>query len=303
MPLLRGRWVIRPVVPVVTISMKGLTRSGSNCVPLPLMSSAIASASVRPLRYGRSWVIAANASASAMIRPSERNLGPRLAVGIARAVPALVMVGNRRQHVVEMWHAFDHEGAEHHVLTDHLHFAFGQPPGFAQYRVRHRDFADIVQLTGDIEGFDLLRRQTELLAKPHREIGHFVRVVLRVAILAIDGAHESAQRAKRGGFGGLRGPTEHANLATAGVLRRIHGGVGIGDEFLPSPSVFGKGRHSDREAHRQFLIVNRDFRVLHPLNQATGYFVGDVVVRTRKLDEKLIAAIPGHPVPASHTTF
>ena len=72
---------------------------------------------------------------------------PRQAVGIAVAVPALVVVaGDRlgRGHQLRLA-AREHARAQHGVGLDHLELLLGQPTRLEQDRVRDRDLADVVQ--------------------------------------------------------------------------------------------------------------------------------------------------------------
>ena len=68
--------------------------AGSNCVPALRRSSSIASAIGRPRRYARSVVIALNASQAATMRAIDGDLVALQALGIAVAVPSLVVVAD-----------------------------------------------------------------------------------------------------------------------------------------------------------------------------------------------------------------
>ena len=70
------------------------TTSGSNCAPEPRSSSVHASPQSPAERYGRSLVIASSASATAKMRAASGIRSPFSRSGIARAVPALVVVAD-----------------------------------------------------------------------------------------------------------------------------------------------------------------------------------------------------------------
>ena len=77
------------------------TRSGSNCVPAHRTISSTASASVRAARYGRSVVMALNASQAQTIRATSGIDSPASRSGIAVAVPVLVARAHEATDVTE----------------------------------------------------------------------------------------------------------------------------------------------------------------------------------------------------------
>ena len=83
----------KPATHVAQLSLartKRVDDLGSNCRPASMTSSSRAAAQPIPRRYGRSLVIASSASATANTRAPNGCRG-RQAIGVAAAVPALVM--------------------------------------------------------------------------------------------------------------------------------------------------------------------------------------------------------------------
>ena len=81
--------------------------SGSKCVPLPCSMITRACAIVEACRYGRFVVSASSVSATAKIRAEMRDRLAGQPVGVARAVPALVVVADdvaRRAEEVDVAH-------------------------------------------------------------------------------------------------------------------------------------------------------------------------------------------------------
>ena len=74
-------------------------RAGSNCVPAASASRRNASSTGSASRYGRSVVIAWNASQAKMMRASSGISSPREPVGVAAAVVALVAGAHDRPHL------------------------------------------------------------------------------------------------------------------------------------------------------------------------------------------------------------
>ena len=100
--------------------------------------------------YGRSWTSTSNTSATCTSRPASGIVVARQAVGVAGAVPALVvgardLLGGLEQLRLAVR---EHARAEHGVRLDDLELLVGEAAGLEQDRVGDRDLADVVQRRG-----------------------------------------------------------------------------------------------------------------------------------------------------------
>jgi hypothetical protein len=84
---------------------------------------------------------------------ADRDLRAPQAIGIAAAVPALVVVADDLAHPAEKGHGRQNLLAHHRVALDDLELLRGQRPRLVEDRVRHRDLADVVEDRPVAHGF------------------------------------------------------------------------------------------------------------------------------------------------------
>ena len=118
---------------------------GQNCVPAWRWSSARASAlrqrrAVRAVRGHRVPRVAGEADAA-----RQRDVGARQAVGVAGAVPALVLGADRRRQVRERRDRGDDALAHRRVRPHDQPLGLVEAARLLQDRLRHAELADVVQ--------------------------------------------------------------------------------------------------------------------------------------------------------------
>ncbi len=89
-----------------------------------------------------------------MIRERDRDLRAGQAVGVAVAVPALVLVAHDRRQVPELRRAAQDPLADHGVLGHHAPLGVVSGPGLVEDLVRDRELADVVQQRAVADGVD-----------------------------------------------------------------------------------------------------------------------------------------------------
>ena len=148
------------------------------------------------------------------------------AVGVARAVPALVVVADDPLGDLEQLRiaAAEHARAQQRVRLDDLELLLGQPAGLEQDRVRDRDLADVVQRRGVADEVHHPVAEAQPARQHGREVADALGVLARVVVAVLGGLGEPAQAvelgalhlaAARDGLGG-----DHAlELAMAGAQR------------------------------------------------------------------------------------
>ena len=121
------------------------TVRGQNCAPAWRISSARASPSPTAARYGRSDVIACQASQARQMRLASGIASPASPSGIAAAVPALVLGAHRGREVRERGDRADDALAHRGVRVHDPPLRLRQRAGLLQDRVGDAELADVVQ--------------------------------------------------------------------------------------------------------------------------------------------------------------
>src|SRR5919109_163366 len=118
-------------------------------------------------------------------------------VGIAAAVPALVVVADERDRRAEAAELADDRRAVDRVPLDRLELLRGQSRGLREDRVRHGELPDVVEERGVAEHVEALRRKPELLADRERDRLHALRVSGGIGVLGLDRGVQRLDRLER----------------------------------------------------------------------------------------------------------
>ena len=170
------------------------TTAGLNCLPRPAWIWSIASSTSSATAYGRSVVIASQASAIAMIAASTGMSVPLSRSGIPEPVPALVVVADRRHRVSERRDPRDDLRAAGHVLAHDRGLRAVEPLGLREDRVGHPDLADVVEERRRREGAELSRGEAELASDRERDAANALRVARGIRIARLDRGVERLDR-------------------------------------------------------------------------------------------------------------
>src|SRR5712671_2001113 len=103
---------------------------------------------------------------------AERNRFARQSEGIPDPVPALMMVLDVFERLLDVEEGRQDLESNPHVLFHVLEFVGGQSSGFVENRLANPDLAHIVEATGDSEVLDHVFLEAELLGKQSGELGH-----------------------------------------------------------------------------------------------------------------------------------
>ncbi len=146
-----------------TVFSRAISRStsaGSNAEPAYSRSSAIASASLRAGRYGRSACSVLKQSAMASTRAPTGMSLPRSPAGIAETVPSLVMAQHEIADRRAERHVLQNLGADARVNLDAIELLGRQRVRLRQDVFGHRHVADVVQQRGRADRLDVGVRQS-----------------------------------------------------------------------------------------------------------------------------------------------
>jgi hypothetical protein len=116
----------------------------------------------------------------------QRDRVARQPVGVAAAVPALVLVAHGRGHRLQAGERPQDALADHGVLAHQLPLAGVEPARLVQHAVGHADLADVVQQRDRLHVGDLWLGEPEPSGDRHREHAHAVGVVARVAVARLE---------------------------------------------------------------------------------------------------------------------
>src|SRR5574341_2622997 len=119
------------------------------------------------------------------------------AVGVPRAVPALVVAADGADHAPEMGERCQDLRTDDDVLLDVLELLGGQRPLLVHHRFARADLADVVQPARMADVLDFFFAQAELGGDGGREVGDPRRVAAHVGVLRLKGVHEGLQRGDR----------------------------------------------------------------------------------------------------------
>ena len=95
----------------------------------------------------------------------------------------------------------DDQVAERDVLLHDVVFGGGQRAGLAQDVVRDADLADVVEEAGDADGRDDVGIEAEATGQEDAVPGDVLGMLLRVAVLRVDGEDQSLEHVERAGLG------------------------------------------------------------------------------------------------------
>ena len=138
-------------------------------------------AAVRPVGGHRVPGVADQADAA-----RERDVLPREAVGIAAAVPALVLRPHGGREVGERADRVDDPRADRRVLAHHVPLGGGQAAGLAQDRVGHADLADVVQQRDLADRGGVVGVHPQLGGDRQRELEHRLGVLGGVVLTRVE---------------------------------------------------------------------------------------------------------------------
>ena len=110
-------------------------------------------------------VMASKASATLTMRPEEGDLLALEPVGVAAAVPVLVVHEARARHLLEHGHRVQDVGALGGMLLHDLVLVVGEGRGLAQDLVLDADLAHVVDDPGEVDPLHLLGRHAEVLGQ------------------------------------------------------------------------------------------------------------------------------------------
>ena len=121
---------------------------------------------------------------------ANRNLFARKAERITRSVPFLVMRAHDRNHRIREFHLFQNLRADQRMDLHLLELFGSQPAGFRDDVFGHRQFADIVQQSGCLQGIELVLTQPDFLADLGGIDADALQMVGRCGVLGFDGKRE-----------------------------------------------------------------------------------------------------------------
>ena len=147
---------------------------------------------VRPVRRQRVVVVDDRQDARA-----EWNGLTLQALGIARAVPPLVVALDVRRHGVGERHRLEDVGADRGVQPDVVELRGCQPARLGEDVLRHRQLADIVEQGRNLQALHLVARHPGGFAKGGRSSLDASDVVFRRAGFRVDGLVTSIDRARQ----------------------------------------------------------------------------------------------------------
>ena len=124
---------------------KVATTAGSKCVPAQRSISARAASSDTAREYGRSKVMASRASATAKMRAPERDVLAAQPLGIAVAVPALVMMVDDGHGAGEEGNVLDEPPTHFGMRPHHLPLVRREGTRLEENRIGNADLADVVE--------------------------------------------------------------------------------------------------------------------------------------------------------------
>src|SRR6476620_1230772 len=150
----------------------------------------------------------------------DRNRRARQAVGIALAVPALVLVADDASHGAKTRDGAQDALADRRVLAHDLPLTLGERTGLVEDLVGNPDLADVVKERRGADTADLLAVQRQGLADPRGQVDDALRVLTRVAVALLERRGECrdhvAMSELEHRLSLLRGATEYHRLpATA----------------------------------------------------------------------------------------
>src|SRR5262249_31950089 len=123
-----------------------------------------------------------------------RNLFAGLAVGIAAAIPALVMMTDYRDNRVREVDPLHDLGSDHGVDLHLLEFGGAELPRFVEDVVGHRDLSDVVQQCACLERFDLGLSKSEMSCESGGIHPDAIDVIVSDLILCVDRGGERLDR-------------------------------------------------------------------------------------------------------------
>ena len=136
----------------------------------------------------------------------DRDRGAGEAVGVAAAVPALVLVAHDRREVPELRGAPQDPLADHGVLGHHAPLGVGQRPGLVEDLVRDRELADVVQQRAVAHLLEVGGREAEQARDVRGQRDDLLGVLVGVVVAGLD---RGRQRLHRGGRARLLAGAEH----------------------------------------------------------------------------------------------
>ncbi len=171
-------------------------------------------------------------------------------VGIAGAIPALMMRPHDGSHRVGKAHALQDFGAHHRVDLHLLELFAGQFSRFRDDVLRHRQLSDVVQHRGRAQRLQLRFVQAQFLADLHRVGLHPLQMIVRGVVLGLNGQGKSfnGSQMQRGHLFGVLLLVFHASqIEVIGAVDQIHDGDGQQCGLPTEMAIDGAGRaHDDR---------------------------------------------------------
>ena len=116
---------------------------------------------------------------------------PGQLVRVATAIPTLVMVPHDDGHLLELPDLAQNLIPRHRMAAHLFPLGIGQRPCLAQHRVRHGNFADVMQVGGNVEGRSLILAQMQGVGQHQHHIGHSVRVLGCIGIVCVQGGDDA----------------------------------------------------------------------------------------------------------------
>ncbi len=189
----------------------------------------------------------------------ERDLLAGELVGIARAVPPLVVVENALGHRVDA-EALEHPVADLRMALEHEPLGVAERRRLPQQLLRDRELAEVVEVAAESDQLDRRLVGAEPARDPCGVLADALRVPSVVRVARVDRLREALGRAVAGRAVGAVGELleigakdrlgrvrAHAVLAV--LLRPVERTVGEPDQFVASDAVRRKGRDAAADGH------------------------------------------------------
>ena len=155
-----------------------------------------------------------------MMRASIGVSSPACPLGIAGAIPVLVMQLNRRKVRREALHAFKNPSPNHRMLLDECEFFFGQAAWLLQNAVGDTDLSHVVQQARQCESAPLRADRVASRLRWRRIAGSRGCCVLRCKVARVKRVRQRADKLKVGRFKIFAGRTNR-NRRTIVDLRQL----------------------------------------------------------------------------------
>jgi hypothetical protein len=120
----------------------------------------------------------------------ERNTLAHEAVGIASAIPSLMVAANGRSESPQVDHLLDEGGSDGRMALHSLELGRIERAWFTYYAVRYADFADIVEMPCDTRRLDFPIAHSQSASQNPRKLGDTVRVAPSVTAFGIESRRE-----------------------------------------------------------------------------------------------------------------